>query len=89
MINLLLSLLLAGWVGAIAILAVQNATPVSLKFLQFQSIQMPVGVLLAFSLGAGMLCMAIVRLLWKLTAFSRNDEGVRSQSGSSVLSQSA
>ena len=68
MINLLLSLILAGWVGAIAILAVQNATPVSLRFLQFQSIQIPLGVILAFSLGAGLLCMAIVRLLWKLTA---------------------
>lgn len=66
MINFVFSLILAAWVGAIAILSVQNAAPISLKFLQFQSIQMPIGVVLAFSVGIGMLGMAILSPLWKL-----------------------
>ena len=66
MINFVMSLILAAWVGAIAILSVQNAAPVSLNFLQFQSIQMPIGVVLAFGVGIGMLGMAILSPLWKL-----------------------
>ena len=46
--NLLTSTVLACWVVAIAVLAVQNAEPVSLKFLTFESIQIPFGLVLAF-----------------------------------------
>lgn len=45
--------LLAGTFSAVAILAVQNVTAVSLRFLVFSSIQMPVGILLSFALGGG------------------------------------
>ncbi len=62
--NLLTSLLVAGWVVAIAILSVQNATPVSLKFLNFESIQLPVGLVLAFSAGAGIVAVALTQPLW-------------------------
>lgn len=64
--NLLTSLVLAIWVVAIAILSVQNATPVSLKFLSFESIQLPVGLVLAFSAGVGIIGMALVQPLWSL-----------------------
>jgi uncharacterized integral membrane protein len=64
--NLLTSLIVASWVVAIAILSVQNATPVSLKFLTFQSIQLPVGLVLAFSAGVGIIGMALVQPLWSL-----------------------
>lgn len=62
--NILTSLVLASWVVAIAILSVQNATPVSLKFLNFQSIQIPVGLVLAFSASVGIVGMALVQPLW-------------------------
>jgi len=53
--HLSLTLLLSVWISAIAILSVQNATPVSLKFLLFESVQIPVGILLAFSASLGLL----------------------------------
>jgi uncharacterized integral membrane protein len=64
--NLLTSLIVASWVIAIAILSVQNATPVSLRFLTFQSIQLPVGLVLAFSAGLGIIGMALTQPLWSL-----------------------
>jgi uncharacterized integral membrane protein len=63
-IPILISLIVAIWVVAIAIISVQNATPVSLKFLTFQSIQIPLGLLMAFSAGAGLLGMALLQPLW-------------------------
>lgn len=60
---LLISLIVATWVGAIAILSVQNFTPVALNFLAFRSIEIPVGLVLAFSVGIGMVGMAIAQLL--------------------------
>lgn len=61
---LLICVILAAWVGAIAILSVQNATPVQLYFLGLQSIQMPVGVVLAFSVAIGTIAGAIAPLIW-------------------------
>ena len=60
---LLISLIVATWVGAIAILSVQNFAPVALNFLAFRSIEIPVGLVLAFSVGIGMVGMAIAQLL--------------------------
>ncbi len=67
--NLLASLVLAVWVSAIAILSVQNATSVSLKFLVFQSIQMPVGVVLGFSASAGVIGGTLAPILWRLSGY--------------------
>jgi uncharacterized integral membrane protein len=64
--NLLTSLILAGWIGAIAILAIQNFTLVSVKFLAFESIQLPIGIVLAFSAGIGLIGGALVPALWQL-----------------------
>ncbi|MBW4615722.1 MAG: LapA family protein [Desmonostoc vinosum HA7617-LM4] len=71
--NLLISVVLAIWVVAIAIISVQNATPVSLKFLTFQSVQIPVGLVLAFSAGAGVIGMALLQPLWSLAGSGRNN----------------
>ena len=60
----LTSLILAGWIGAAAILAVQNFTPVSFKVLTFQSVEVPFGVALALSAGAGAIGTAIAPLLF-------------------------
>ncbi|MDM9383772.1 LapA family protein [Chlorogloeopsis sp. ULAP01] len=66
-------IVIAVWVVAVAILSVQNATPVSLRFLTFQSIQLPVGLLLAFCAGVGMIGMALIQPLWGIA-----DSGERS-----------
>ena len=71
--NLLTSLVLASWVMAIAILSVQNAAPVSLKFLTFESIQLPVGVVLAFSAVVGIMGMALVQPLWSLVGSGQSN----------------
>lgn len=59
----LTSLIVAFWVVVIAILSVQNATPVSLKFLTFQSVQIPVGLVLAFSVGLGIIGTGLLQPL--------------------------
>ncbi|MEH2194781.1 MAG: LapA family protein [Nostoc sp.] len=69
----LTSLVLAVSVIAIAIISVQNATPVSLKFLTFQSIQIPMGLVLAFSAGLGLIGMALLQPLWGIAASGRGN----------------
>jgi len=71
---LLTSLLLSAWIGAIAILAIQNFSPVSLRFLGFQSISIPVGLVLAFSVGIGIVGTAIAQPLLGFSSFQRDDE---------------
>ncbi|WP_080808702.1 lipopolysaccharide assembly protein LapA domain-containing protein [Halomicronema hongdechloris] len=58
--KLVLSLVPAIWVAAVAILSVQNATPVSLQFLTFRSIEMPMGVLLGICAAGGMVGTALL-----------------------------
>lgn len=73
-LNLLISLILAGWMLAIALISVQNATPVSLRFLSFQSIQIPMGLVLALSVSLGLITVPILQPLWTLADSSRLDE---------------
>lgn len=61
--NLLTSLIVAAWIGAIAVLSIQNITPVSLRFITFESIQLPLGIVLAFSVGVGLVGGAITPVL--------------------------
>ncbi|NER34732.1 MAG: DUF1049 domain-containing protein [Oscillatoria sp. SIO1A7] len=61
--TLLISSIAAFWVVAIAIVSVQNATLVSLQFLGLRSIQIPVGVVLAASVGVGMVGGALANRL--------------------------
>jgi uncharacterized integral membrane protein len=61
--KLLLVLISATWVVAIAILAVQNATPVAIKFLGLQSVELPFGVVLSFFAASS---MVITASLWWL-----------------------
>lgn len=58
MTKFLLVVIPAFLVVAIAILSVQNATPVSLRFLAFRSVDLPFGLWLGFGLAAGMVGMA-------------------------------
>ncbi|NES19551.1 MAG: DUF1049 domain-containing protein [Symploca sp. SIO3E6] len=70
--NLLSSLIVAGWLGAISLLSIQNIKPVSLRFLYFESIELPVGLVLAFSVGLGIIGGAIVPPLLQLFEQPRN-----------------
>jgi uncharacterized integral membrane protein len=45
------------------VFSIQNITPISLNFLFFKSIEIPVGVLLSFMLGLGIILGAILPLL--------------------------
>lgn len=72
-VNLVLSIILALWIMAIAIISVQNATPVSLRFLTFESIQIPVGLVLAFCVAVGMIVMSILQPLWGISNFSQTN----------------
>ena len=66
LVNFLISVIIAVWVVAIALISVQNATPVSSRFLVFQSIQIPFGLMLAFSVAVGLLITAVLQPLWGL-----------------------
>lgn len=65
LIPTVVSAIAAIWVVAIALLSVQNATPVSLQFLGFSSIQLPVGLVLASSTGLGMIGGAMALSLFR------------------------
>ncbi|MEG4497851.1 LapA family protein [Microcoleus sp. F10-C6] len=64
---LAISFLVAILASAIGIISVQNATPVSLNFIFFKSIQIPVGVVLAMSISAGLIGGALLQPLWNLS----------------------
>jgi uncharacterized integral membrane protein len=74
LINFLIVLIIAIWVAAIALISVQNATPVSLRFLVFQSIQIPFGLMLAFSVVVGLLSTVVLQPLWELGE-SQSEDG--------------
>ncbi len=61
--NFLASLMLAGWLIAIAVLSIQNVTPISLRFFTWQSVELPFGVALAFSVSTGVVIGAFLPLL--------------------------
>ena len=69
--NFLSSLMIALGFAAIAVFAVQNITPVSLRLFVFESIQLPVGILLAFCIGFGLILGAFLPLLWQRPAKRR------------------
>lgn len=61
--TLITASIVAVWVGAIALIAIQNAVPIALRFLAFQSIEIPFGLVIAFSVVFGILGAAIVQPL--------------------------
>lgn len=61
--TLLAAMVLALWIGTIAIVSVQNFAPVSLRFWQYESFAMPMGLILAFSVGLGLVGAAIAHPL--------------------------
>lgn len=61
--NLMVAIVIALWLGMVAIFSIQNITAVSLKFLLWQSIQLPVGILLAFCVGGGLILGTLLPVL--------------------------
>ena len=62
--HLLLSLLFSLGIAIAAILSVQNATAVSVHFLAWRSVPIPVGIVLGFATGLGLLGGAIATPIW-------------------------
>lgn len=60
MVKLLVAIIPAVLVAAIAILSVQNATPIAITFLRGSTVALPVGLWLAFALSLGMALTAIL-----------------------------
>ncbi|MEM1290393.1 MAG: hypothetical protein AAGH67_02790 [Cyanobacteria bacterium P01_H01_bin.162] len=58
--QLFLALILALWVMVIAIVSVQNATPVAIEFLGLRSVELPVGVVLSFGVAGGLVVTALL-----------------------------
>jgi uncharacterized integral membrane protein len=52
--QLVIALVMAAWLLAMVLLSIQNVAPVSLKFLLFESIDLPIGLLLTLCLGGGL-----------------------------------
>ncbi|EFA71335.1 DUF1049 domain-containing protein [Cylindrospermopsis raciborskii S07] len=75
--TLFLSVVLATWILAIALISVQNATPISLRFLVFQSIQVPFGLMLAFWVVVGLITVSFGQLLGNMgeSGNSTDEEG--------------
>ncbi|PSB15521.1 DUF1049 domain-containing protein [Phormidesmis priestleyi ULC007] len=72
--TLITSLIIAVWIGAIALISVQNATPLSLRFLSFQLVEMPFGLILAFSAGVGVIGTAIAQPLLGFSSPQRDQD---------------
>ncbi|GFE67719.1 DUF1049 domain-containing protein [Chroococcus sp. FPU101] len=62
--NLITSLIIAGWIATMSVFSIQNITPYALKFLQFESIKIPIGVLLSISVGSGFILGSFVPLFF-------------------------
>jgi uncharacterized integral membrane protein len=69
--NLLNSLMLATWIALVAVFSIQNIQNVSLQFFVWRSIDLPVGVLLAFCGGGGMILGSLLPLVWQKSKRSR------------------
>ena len=64
MVKLLIVVIPAVLMVAIAILSVQNATLVPITFLTSTTIALPIGIWIAFAIGAGMIGTAILLSLF-------------------------
>ena len=72
--SLLTSTIVTVWIVVIALISVQNAAPVALRFLNFQLIEMPFGLVLAFSAGLGVLGTAIAQPLLGFSSPPEDDD---------------
>ena len=62
--HLLMAIIVSTWSSAIAIFSIQNVRPVSLQFFGLATIQLPIGVLLAFCAAGGVMLGALLPFLF-------------------------
>jgi lipopolysaccharide assembly protein A len=77
MVNLVISAIVAAWVVTIALVSVQNASLVSLKFVFWQSIDLPWGLVLAGAVGLGFIIGGCVPLLGSNSTSVKRRQEVR------------
>jgi uncharacterized integral membrane protein len=58
--------------GVMAVISIQNIRAISLQFLVFRSVEIPVGVLLAFSFGLGLILGAVIPFVKPISRGVRN-----------------
>lgn len=51
--------------GIFVVFAIQNVIPTSLKFFLFESIQLPISILLTFCFAMGLLLGALLPIFWQ------------------------
>jgi lipopolysaccharide assembly protein A len=66
--NLLISSIAAIWIALIALISVQNASLVSLKFIFWRSIDLPWGLVLAVAVALGFILGGCLPLLGKISS---------------------
>lgn len=71
LLSLILPTIVAVWILVIAIVAMQNAEPVAIKFLVFESVSVPMGFVFAATVALGMMGTAILQPLFALTGTRR------------------
>ncbi|MGB7519621.1 MAG: LapA family protein [Spirulinaceae cyanobacterium] len=62
--TLLTALIFAGWIATIGVFSIQNITPVSFKIFNLQTVEAPIGIWLAFSLGIGMVAASVAPIIF-------------------------
>jgi uncharacterized integral membrane protein len=72
--TLLTACIVAVWIGAISLIAIQNATPVTLRFLTLQTIEIPFGLVIAFSVMIGIIGSAIAQPLLGFSLTSSDED---------------
>ncbi|NJL84778.1 MAG: DUF1049 domain-containing protein [Leptolyngbyaceae cyanobacterium SM1_1_3] len=68
MIRLSAAVILAIWISAVAVIAAQNGAPISLRFLTFRSVELPLGIALAFCVAGGLIVTALLLSLFESSA---------------------
>ncbi|MGF1600611.1 MAG: lipopolysaccharide assembly protein LapA domain-containing protein [Thermosynechococcaceae cyanobacterium] len=63
-------------IPATAILSVQNASAITIQFLFWQSVPLPLGLVLAFALSSGLLLVAGLRPIMKSTTAPSRDRNI-------------
>ncbi|WP_373478813.1 lipopolysaccharide assembly protein LapA domain-containing protein [Geminocystis sp.] len=70
--QIIISLIIGFWLIVIALFSIQNIELISLKFFFFESIKIPLGVLLSFILAFGFIIGAIIPLFFSNNKSKKN-----------------
>ena len=71
--NIIIGLIFTFWITLVATFSIQNIELVSLKFFFFESVQIPIGVLLSIIVGLGFMAGALLTSFSSKTKKSKNN----------------